>query len=138
MDDPDDPSARTPRLLIADDALIMRMRIGMVARAAGWEVAGEAADGAEAVARYRDLRPDLVTLDIVMPNLDGVAALNAIRTEVPAARVVMVTAVDQRTKLAECIELGALDFIVKPFDTDRLAGMFAKYRLAIRRDGLPE
>jgi two-component system chemotaxis response regulator CheY len=132
-----EPHHPPPRLLIVDDALIMRMRIGTIARAAGWEVAGEATDGAEGVARYRELRPDLVTLDIVMPNLDGVAALRAIRAEFPAARVVMVTAVDQRAQLAECIESGALDFVVKPFDTERLSGMFAKYGLAIRHAGSP-
>lgn len=115
------------RLLVVDDAMIMRMRIRDIARQAGWEVVGEAANGAEAVARYRELRPDLVTLDIVMPELDGVEALRAIKAEHPAARVVMVSALDQRAKLSACIALGALDFIVKPFEKQRLLDLFSKY-----------
>lgn len=113
-----------PRLLVVDDALIMRTMIKDIARLAGWEIAGEATTGVEAVARYRELRPDLVTLDIVMPELDGVEALRAIRREDPQARVVMVTAVDQRAKLAECIQLGAHDFVVKPFDRQSLRTLF--------------
>ncbi len=113
-----------PRLLVVDDALIMRTMIKDLARQAGWEIAGEAATGAEAVDRYRSLRPDLVTLDIVMPEMDGVEALREIRRADPAARVVMVSAVDQRAKLEECIRLGAHDFIVKPFDRRALAALF--------------
>ena len=118
--------ADVKRLLVVDDALIMRMRIRDIAREAGWDVVGEAATGADGVARYRELRPDLVTLDIVMPELDGVEALRAIRTEDPSARVVMVSALDQRAKLSECIALGAVDFIVKPFDKQRLLELFRK------------
>jgi len=127
------PPARRPRLLIVDDAMIMRLRIATIAREAGWEVAGEAADGAEGLARYRELRPDLVTLDIVMPTLDGVETLRSIVAEDPAARVVMVSAVDQRAKLVECIALGALDFIVKPFDKARLSALFAKQAGRVER-----
>jgi two-component system chemotaxis response regulator CheY len=114
------------RLLIVDDALIMRMRIREIAHEAGWEIAGEAADGEEAVSRYREVTPDLVTLDIVMPRLDGVGALKQLRAEFPAAKVVMVSAVDQKEKLAECIKLGAVDFLVKPFDRSRLKNLFDK------------
>ena len=113
-----------PRVLVVDDALIMRTMIKDVARSAGWEIAGEATTGTEAVRRWRELRPDLVTLDIVMPEMDGVEALRLIRTEDPEARVVMVSAVDQRAKLAECIGLGAHDFIVKPFDRQVLRSLF--------------
>ena len=115
------------RLLVTDDALIMRMRIREIARAAGWEVVGEAGNGRECLELYSTLRPDLVTLDIVMPEMDGVEALRAIRTADPAARVVMVSALDQKSKLSECIRLGALDFLVKPFDKDRLVALLAKY-----------
>jgi two-component system chemotaxis response regulator CheY len=115
------------RVLIVDDALIMRMRIKEIARESGWEIAGEAGNGEEGIARYRELRPDLTTLDIVMPGMDGVSALRQIRQEDPAARIVMVSAVDQKGKLTECIRLGAVDFIVKPFDKARLKGFFAKY-----------
>lgn len=115
------------RVLVVDDALIMRMRIKEIALDAGWEIAGEATNGEEGLAMYRALSPDLTTLDIVMPKLDGVSVLRQIRAEDPAARVVMVSAVDQKGKLTECIRLGALDFIVKPFDKARLKSFFAKY-----------
>ena len=115
------------RILIVDDALIMRRRIRDVAEQAGWRVAGEAKDGREAVALYQEIRPDLVTLDIVMPNLDGVSALKTIVGNDPRARVIMVSAVNQKAKLEECIQAGAIDFIVKPFDKASLLGMFEKY-----------
>ncbi|MBS0262811.1 MAG: response regulator [Planctomycetes bacterium] len=115
------------RVLVIDDALIMRMRIKEIALESGWEIAGEATNGEQGLALYQELRPDLVTLDIVMPKMDGVAALRQIRELDPAAKVVMVSAVDQKGKLAECIRLGAMDFIVKPFDKARLQGFFVKY-----------
>ena len=114
------------RVLIVDDALIMRKRIGEIAAKACWRVIGEAKDGAEAVALYRQEKPDLVTLDIVMPNVDGVASLKQIIAHDPKARVIMVTAVNQKDKLAECIDAGAMDFIVKPFEKSRLRGLFEK------------
>lgn len=118
------------RLLVADDALIMRAIIKDIATRAGWEVVGEAATGAECVARYRELRPDLVTLDIVMPVMDGVEALRTLRQEDPAARIVMVSAVDQKAKLMECIQLDALDFVAKPFDRERLRALLQRYLAA--------
>ena len=114
------------RLLIVDDALIMRKRIREIAELAGWEIAGEATDGEEALALYAQEKPDLVTLDIVMPNLDGVSALKRIVEYDPTARVVMVSAVNQKTKLVECIQAGAVDFIVKPFDKSTLLSFFEK------------
>jgi two-component system chemotaxis response regulator CheY len=107
--------------------MIMRAIIKDIATQAGWEVAGEAANGVECVARYREIKPDLVTLDIVMPEMDGVETLRTLRVEHPDARVVMVTAIDQRAKLSECIQLGAIDFVVKPFDKQRLLAMLQKY-----------
>jgi two-component system chemotaxis response regulator CheY len=123
----DAASTARKRLLVVDDALIMRAIIKDIAKSAGWEVAGEAANGREALERYRVLKPDLVTLDIVMPELDGVETLRALRQEDAAARVVMVTAIDQKAKLSECIQLGAVDFVVKPFDKQRLASLLRKY-----------
>lgn len=114
------------RLMVVDDALIMRQRIKEIAQEAGWEVVAEAKDGEEALVKYREYQPDLVTLDIVMPGLDGVSALKQLRVESPEARVVMVSAVNQRDKLAECIQAGALDFIVKPFEKAGLLGFFQK------------
>jgi two-component system, chemotaxis family, chemotaxis protein CheY len=114
------------KLLIVDDAMIMRLRIREIATQAGWEIVGEAANGAQAVEMYQSLRPDLVTMDIVMPNMDGVEALRLIREAEPTARVCMVSAVNQREKLSECIRLGAIDFIVKPFDKSQLISLFEK------------
>lgn len=113
-------------LLIVDDAMIMRLRIREIAIQAGWDVVGEAADGNQAVEMFRRLQPDLVTMDIVMPSMDGVEALKTIRSESPNARICMVSAVNQREKLAECIRLGAIDFIVKPFDKSKLISFFEK------------
>jgi two-component system chemotaxis response regulator CheY len=115
------------RVLIVDDALIMRQRIKEIAEEAGWQVAGEAKDGEQAVECYRQERPDLVTLDIVMPKMDGVSALKQMMADDPNARVVMVSAVNQKRKLAECIQAGAIDFIVKPFDKATLRSFFEKY-----------
>ena len=114
------------RVLVVDDALIMRQRIAEIALQAGWQIAGEAADGEQAIALYLSERPDLVTLDIVMPKMDGVEALKRIRDLDPTARVVMVTAVNQKEKLAECIQAGAIDFIVKPFAKASLLAFFEK------------
>ena len=116
----------TKRLLIVDDALFMRKRIREIAESAGWEIAGEAEDGEQAVALYQQEKPDLVTLDIVMPKLDGVSALKELMQHDPQARVVMVSAVNQKPKLAECIQAGAIDFIVKPFDKAMLREFFEK------------
>jgi two-component system chemotaxis response regulator CheY len=119
------------RLLIVDDALIMRRLIADVARQAGWEVAGEAPNGQAAVDLFRSLRPDLTTLDMVMPIMGGLEALRRIRELDPRARVVMVTAVDQREALLESIREGALDFVVKPFERERILGVLKKVQAAM-------
>ncbi len=121
---------RAKRVLIVDDALIMRKRIREIAEEAGWQVAGEAKDGEEAILLYQREKPDLVTLDIVMPNLDGVSALKKMIESDPSARVVMVSAVNQKDKLAECVRAGAIDFIVKPFEKSSLRRFFDKYLAA--------
>ena len=118
------------RLLIVDDALIMRMKIRQLAQAAGWEVVAEGKNGAEGVELFREHAPDMVTLDMVMPELDGLSALKAIRDADADAQVVMVSAVDQKEKLRECIAAGAMDFIVKPFDDARMTEFFELYRQA--------
>lgn len=116
------------RLLIVDDALIMRMKIREIASQAGWTVVAEAANGAEAVRLFEEHRPDMVTLDMVMPEMDGLSALKAIRQCDPEAHVVMVSAVNQKEKLRECIAEGAADFVVKPFDAQRLLAFFERSR----------
>jgi two-component system chemotaxis response regulator CheY len=114
------------RLLIVDDALFMRKLIGGVAAEAGWEVVGEAGDGKRAVELYEALRPDLVTMDLVMPVMGGLDALRMIRAVDPAAQVVVVTAVDQKETLMDSIREGAMDFIVKPFERERVLGLLRK------------
>lgn len=109
-----------PRLLVADDAMIIREIIKDTAKAAGWEIAGEAANGAQAVEKFQELRPDVITLDMVMPEYDGMYALRAILEQDPKARVLVVSALDQRQVLKEAFKLGAADFIVKPFDKKML------------------
>ena len=116
------------RLLIVDDALIMRLRIREVAISCGWHVVGEATNGKQAIEMFRELQPDLVTMDIVMPEMDGVDSLRAIRELNSKARICMISAINQRDKLIECIRLGAVDFIVKPFDKSRLISLLEKQR----------
>jgi two-component system chemotaxis response regulator CheY len=114
------------RLLIVDDALLVRMWIRQIAVEAGWEVAGEARNGVEAVELYDRLRPDLVTMDVVMPEMSGLEALRRIRAADPDAQVVMMTALDQRQTLMESIRDGAIDFIVKPFEAGRIISLLTK------------
>ena len=114
------------RLLVVDDAMLMRRMIRDVALEAGWEVVGEAKDGREAVSLFDRLRPDLVTMDVVMPEMGGLEALRMIKRLDPGARVVMVTALDQKRTIEEAIRDGALDFIVKPFERDRIIGLLGK------------
>ncbi len=103
-------------LLITDDALIIRTMIRDAATDAGWEVVAEAVNGQEAIDGYARTRPASVTLDLVMPHYDGLHALRGIRELDPQARVVVVSALEQRSVLKEAFRLGASDFIVKPFD----------------------
>jgi two-component system, chemotaxis family, chemotaxis protein CheY len=114
------------RLLVVDDALFMRKMISGVAAEAGWEVVGEAGNGVEAVALYKQLRPDLVTMDLVMPEMGGLEALRLIRASDPEAKVVVVTALDQKQVLMDSIRDGAIDFIVKPFERQRVLNLLAK------------
>jgi two-component system chemotaxis response regulator CheY len=98
----------------------MRRLVGDVLRAGGHEVVGEAGNGVEAVARFRELRPEVTTLDITMPELDGLSALRDIMRLEPSARVIMCSALGQESKVLESIRLGAKDFVVKPFQADRM------------------
>jgi two-component system chemotaxis response regulator CheY len=109
-----------PSVLIADDAAFMRMMIKNILTDAGYEIVGEAENGAVAVAKYRELKPDLTTMDITMPEMDGLAALKEIRGQDPSARVVMCSAMGQQSMVIESIQAGARDFIVKPFQPERV------------------
>ncbi|HEY8485044.1 MAG TPA: response regulator [Longimicrobiales bacterium] len=110
--------ART--VLICDDAIFMRSMLADVLKQAGFEVAGEAETGAEAVQRYRELRPDLVTMDIVMPDMDGIEAVRQIIKEFPDAKILMCSAMGQQALVVEAIQAGARDFVVKPFQPSRV------------------
>jgi len=110
----------TKRLLITDDAVIMRTIIGDSAREAGWDVVGEACNGAEAIEKYKALRPDVVTLDLVMPVYDGLHGLRGILEFDPEAVVLVVSALDQKSVLQNAFRHGATDFLVKPFDKSQL------------------
>jgi two-component system chemotaxis response regulator CheY len=133
--DEERPGDVPPRLLVVDDALIMRKILHEVATSAGWLVVGEAGNGADAVALYREHRPDLVTLDLVMPVLGGFDALRQIRAFDPDARVVIVSAIDQRQALVDAITAGAIDFIVKPFERERIVGVLTKVAAALAASG---
>ena len=108
------------RILIVDDAAFMRMMIKDILTKHGYEVVGEAVNGQDGLEKYRELKPDLVTMDITMPEMDGLQALKAIRKEDPKAKVLMCSAMGQQAMVIEAIQNGAKDFIVKPFQADRV------------------
>jgi len=103
------------RILVADDASFMRQMIREIIEAEGHEVCGEASDGIEAVEKWKDLQPDLCTMDIVMPRRSGIDAVRGIVELDPTARIVMCSALGQETLVNEALQAGAKDFIVKPF-----------------------
>ncbi len=108
------------RILIVDDASFMRITLERILSSAGYEVVGHAANGIEAVEAYKKHSPDLVTMDMTMPEMDGVQAVKEIRELDPQARVIMVSAMGQEFVMKEAIAAGALDFIVKPFKPDKV------------------
>jgi two-component system chemotaxis response regulator CheY len=116
------------RVLIVDDAMFMRSMIKDILTNAGgrYEVVGEASNGREAIARYRELQPDLVTMDIVMPQLDGIEATREILKIEPKATVVICSAMGQEALVVESISAGAKDFIVKPFSAERVLQVLGK------------
>jgi two-component system chemotaxis response regulator CheY len=108
------------RILVVDDAAFMRRMVSDVLTSGGHEVVGEAADGNEAVERYKELRPDVMTLDITMPEKDGLTALRELIAIDPGATVVMCSALGQESKVLEAVKAGAKDFIAKPFEAQRV------------------
>ena len=108
------------RILIVDDAAFMRMMIRDILTKNGYEVVGEAQDGAQAVERFKELKPDLITMDITMPEMDGIAALKEIKKIDGNAKVIMCSAMGQQAMVIDAIQAGAKDFIVKPFQADRV------------------
>ena len=106
-------------ILICDDAAFMRMMIKDILTKNGYNIAGEAENGQKAVEKYAELKPDLVLMDITMPEMDGIEALKRIKAADPSASVIMCSAMGQQAMVIESIQSGAKDFIVKPFQADR-------------------
>jgi two-component system, chemotaxis family, chemotaxis protein CheY len=107
-------------VLICDDAIFMRTMVGDILTQAGFDVIGEAETGVQAVERYKALRPDLVTMDIVMPEMGGIDAVREITKHDPEARILMCSAMGQQALVVEAIQAGAKDFVVKPFQPGRV------------------
>ena len=107
-------------ILICDDAAFMRMMIKDILTKNGYNIAGEAENGQKAVEKYAELKPDLVLMDITMPEMDGIEALKRIKAAGPSASVIMCSAMGQQAMVIESIQSGAKDFIVKPFQADRV------------------
>lgn len=113
-------------ILVVDDAAFMRMMIKDILNKNGYSVVGEADNGLNAIERYEELKPDLVTMDITMPEMDGITAVKEIRKRNPNARIIMCSAMGQQAMVIDAIQAGARDFIVKPFQPDRVLEAVAK------------
>ena len=107
-------------ILVVDDAAFMRMMVKDILTKGGYNVVGEAENGVVAIQKYTELKPDLVTLDITMPEMDGIQALKKIKEADAGANVIMCSAMGQQAMVIEAIQSGAKDFIVKPFQQDRV------------------
>jgi two-component system chemotaxis response regulator CheY len=110
----------TNTVLVCDDAIFMRTMIGDILTQAGFEIVGEAESGLQAVQKYRELKPDLVTMDIVMPDMGGIEAVREICKQDPDAKILMCSAMGQQALVVEAIQAGAKDFVVKPFQPSRV------------------
>jgi two-component system chemotaxis response regulator CheY len=107
-------------VLVCDDAIFMRTMISDILTQAGFEIIGEAESGSQAVEKYRSLKPDLVTMDIVMPDMGGIEAVREICRTDPEAKILMCSAMGQQALVVEAIQAGAKDFVVKPFQPSRV------------------
>ena len=108
------------RILVVDDAAFMRMMIKDILSKNGFEIVGEAENGQKALEKWQELRPELTTMDITMPEMDGITAVKEIKKIDPNAKVIMCSAMGQQAMVIEAIQSGARDFIVKPFQPDRV------------------
>lgn len=108
------------KILLVDDASFMRMMVGNIVKKAGYEVVGEAPNGLEGVKKYKELSPDLVFMDITMPVMNGIEAVKEIKKINPSAKIIMCSAMGQKTMVVDAIKAGASNFIVKPFQEDKL------------------
>ncbi|MCK4396782.1 response regulator [candidate division WOR-3 bacterium] len=107
-------------ILIVDDAIFMRKMIGDILRKEGYEICGEAENGIEAINKYKELHPDLVTMDIIMPDMSGIDAVEEIVNYDSNAKILMVSAMGQQSLVVEAIQKGAKDYIIKPFQPSRV------------------
>ena len=108
------------RVLVVDDAAFMRMMVKDILGKNGYEIVGEAENGLKALEKYQELKPDLTTMDITMPEMDGITAVKEIKKIDANAKVIMCSAMGQQAMVIEAIQCGARDFIVKPFQPDRV------------------
>ena len=113
-------------ILIVDDSRTSRKILRGILEDAGHKVIGEATDGQEGLNKYKELNPDIITLDITMPVMDGIAALKEIMSENPEAKVIMITAAGQQHKMIDAIKLGASEFVTKPFEKDEIISVINK------------
>jgi two-component system chemotaxis response regulator CheY len=108
------------RVLVVDDAAFMRMMVKDILSKNGYEVVGEAENGMKALEKFQELKPDLITMDITMPEMDGISAVKEIKKIDANAKIIMCSAMGQQAMVIEAIQAGARDFIVKPFQPDRV------------------
>ena len=114
------------KILIVDDSRTSRKILRTILESAGHEVVGEAVDGVDGVNKFRELSPEITTLDITIPNMDGLEALKEIKKINANAKIIMVTAAGQQSKMVEAIKSGASEFVTKPFEADEITGLIAK------------
>ena len=114
------------RILVVDDAAVIRLMLTKILESDDYEVVGDASNGTEAVEKYKELKPDLVTMDITMPDMDGIQAVKEIKKIDPNAKIVMCSAMGQKMMVLEAIEAGAVNFIVKPFDEPKVKEVIKK------------
>jgi len=108
------------RIMIVDDSLLMRNKLIKVLESLGYNVVGTVTDGLEAIKKFDEILPDIVTMDISMPNMNGLDAVEKIIEKYPSAKIVMISAINQKSLVLEAIEKGAKHFIVKPFSSDKI------------------
>ena len=113
------------RILLVDDAQVIRVMLTKILIAAGYEIAGEASNGLEAVEKYKKLNPDLVTMDITMPTMSGIEAVREIKKYDPEAKIIMCSAIGQKSMVIEAIEAGARNYIIKPFEPQKVINVIS-------------
>ena len=114
------------RILVVDDSAFLRNALHEILRKQGFDVVGTAENGLEAISKYRELKPDLVTLDIIMPQMNGLEALKLLRAVDPNVAVVMVSSMSSEGSVTDCLKAGAKNYILKPFDPEKVSAVIEK------------